>query len=127
MELLKNININKHTIKLVEDKQLPYGPIYNLRLMKLEILKTYIKINIKTGFIQLSKSSASTLILFNKKLDSSLYVYINYQKLNNLTIKNWYFLLLIGKFLDQLDWAKHFIQLDLTIVYYWIRIQKGDK
>ncbi len=39
MELPKNIGINEHAIKPIEKKQLPYGPIYTLSLLKEETLK----------------------------------------------------------------------------------------
>ena len=74
--------------------------------MELEILKTYIKIYLKTKFIQLSKSLANALILFDKKPDSSLYLYIDFQGLINLTIKNQYPLSLIGESLNQLSQVK---------------------
>lgn len=51
MKLLKNINIKQYTIKLIEDEQFFYGQIYRLDPVKLEILKFYIKIYLKTGFI----------------------------------------------------------------------------
>ena len=50
-ELLENTRMNKYAIKLEEDKKLPFRPIYNLRPIKLEILKTYIKTNLANGFI----------------------------------------------------------------------------
>lgn len=56
--------------------------------MKLETLKAYIKTHLKSGFIQYSKSPANASIFFDKKLDSNLYLCINYPGLNNLTIKN---------------------------------------
>ena len=43
---------NKHAIELVEDKQPPYRPIYSLRPVELETLKTYIKTNLLNGFIR---------------------------------------------------------------------------
>lgn len=49
--LLKQTDLNKHTIKLGDGKQLLYRPIYSLGLVKLEILKTNIKTYLKTGFI----------------------------------------------------------------------------
>ncbi len=52
---------------------------------------------------------------------------MNYQDLNNLTIKNWYPFLLLGKALNYLSWTKQFIQLDLTSAYHWMRIQKGNE
>ena len=62
MELLKNIGINEHIIKLQDSKQSLYGPIYSLGPMELETLKTYIETHLKTGFIQPSKSPAGASI-----------------------------------------------------------------
>ena len=100
IELSKYIRINDHAIKLVNDWQLPYGPIYSLSPMKLEILKAYIKNNLANNFIRPFKSPAKVLIFFNKKLNSSLRLCVDYQGFNNLTIKNRYLLPLAGKSLD---------------------------
>ena len=53
MELPENTGIKKHAIKLEIGKQPPYRPIYSLRPVELETLKTYIKTHLKTSFIQL--------------------------------------------------------------------------
>ena len=66
-------------------------------------------------------------ILFDKKPDKSLRLCVDYQGLNNITIKNQYLLYLIGESLDQLDLAKQFIQLDLTNAYHWIKIYKNNE
>ena len=50
-ELLENTRINKYVIKLKENKSLSFGLIYSLRPIELEILKTYMKINLVNGFI----------------------------------------------------------------------------
>ena len=92
--------MKKHAIKPEEDKQSPFGLIYNLRLVELETLKTYIKTNLANDFTRLSKSLARTFILFDRKLNKSFHFYVNYQGLNNLTIKNQYLLPLIGELLD---------------------------
>lgn len=88
MELSKNTQINEYAIKLLEDKQSFYRPIYTLSPVELEILKSYIKTHLKTGFIELSKSPADASILFNKKPNRSLYLCVDYWDLNNFTIKN---------------------------------------
>ncbi len=119
--------MNEHTIKLIDGKQPPYRPIYAFSLVELETLKAYIKIHLKIEFIRPSKSLAGAPILFDKKPDHSLCLYMNYRGLNNLTIKNWYPFSLIGEALDCLGRAKQFIQLDLTNAYYWMRIYEGDK
>ena len=98
-----------HAIKLVNNKQLFYGPIYDFNPVKLETLKVYIKTYHKTGFILFSKFFAGTLILFDKKPESSLYMYVYYQGLNNIKIKNRYLLYLIRKALDYLWQANQFI------------------
>ena len=92
--------ISDHDIELVDDWQPPYGFIYSLGLVKLETLKVYIENNLVNGFIRPFKSSTRVPILFNKKTDGSLRLYMNYQGLNNLTIKNWYLLPLIKELLD---------------------------
>ena len=127
IELPKDTGINKHVIELQDGKQPLYRPIYRLGFVKLEILKTYIKTYFKTRFIQPSKSAAGAPILFNKKPDRSLRLCVDYQGLNNLTIKNWYPLLLIGEALDRLGRAKQFIQLDLTSTYHQMRIRNGNE
>ncbi len=114
--------MNEHTIKLIEGKQPPYRPIYALSPVELETLKTYIETHLKTEFIRPSKSPAGAPILFDQKPDGSLCLYVDYQGLDNLTIKNRYPLPLIGESLDRLSWAKWFTQLDLTSAYHRMRI-----
>ena len=118
---------NKHAIKLEEGKQPPYGPIYSLGLVEFETLKTYIEINLANDFIRTSKLLAGAPILFVRKPDGSLCLCVNYRGLNNLTIKNWYPLPLIGESLDRLGRAKRFTQLDLTSAYHRMRIKEGDE
>ena len=49
--LPKRIKFNEHVIYLEDGKHPLYRPIYSLGLVKLEILKTYIKTHLKIGFI----------------------------------------------------------------------------
>ena len=126
-DLPKHTGINNDVIELVDGQQPPYGAIYSLGPMELETLKTYIETNLANGFIRPSKSPAVAPILFNRKSDGCLWLCVNYQGLNNLTIKNRYPLLLIEELLDRLRRAKRFTQLDLTSTYYRMRIREGDK
>ena len=61
------------------------------------------------------------------KKDRTLRLYIDYRKLNNITVKNRYPLPLINELLDRLASAKVFLKIDLKNVYYRIRIYKGDE
>lgn len=78
MEFTQNPGINKHIIKLLEGKQPSYGLIYILSLVELKTLKAYIETNLKTRFIQSSKSPTSASILCDKKLISSFCLCVNY-------------------------------------------------
>ena len=127
LELPEHTSINDHAIELVDDRQPHYGPIYSLGPVELETLKTYIKTNLKNGFIRPSKSSAGAPILFDKKPDGSLWLCVDYRGLNNLTIKNRYPLPLVGESLDWLGRARRFTQLDLTSAYHRMRIREGDE
>ena len=88
VELLEDIGINEHAIKLEKSKQSFFGSIYNLGLIKLKTLKTYIKTNLANNFIQLFKFFTKAPILFDRKSDRSLCFYIDYWGFNNITIKN---------------------------------------
>ena len=61
----KYTKINNYIIELKKGKQLFFRLIYNLSLIKLEILKIYIKTNLTNDFIQSYKSFTKILILFN--------------------------------------------------------------
>ena len=65
--------------------------------------------------------------MFVKKKDGILRLYINYRKLNDITIKNRYLLLNVTELRDRLANAKIFTKLDLREGYYLIRIKKGDE
>ena len=108
-ELPKHTRINDHPIKLVDNWQPLYDLIYRLGPMELETLKAYIENNLANGFIKFSKFPARVSILFDKKPDGSLRLCLDYQGLNNLTIQHQYPLPLVGKSLDQLNWAPQFI------------------
>lgn len=97
MKLPEYTGINNHAIDLEKDKHPPYGLIYSLKLVKLEMFKTYIKTNLANNIIRFSKLPAEALIFFDHKSNRSLRFFVDYCSLNNLTIKNQYPLLLIGK------------------------------
>ncbi|KAE8719061.1 cytochrome P450 78A7-like [Hibiscus syriacus] len=66
-------------------------------------------------------------VLFQKKHDGSLRMYIDYRALNKLTVKNKYPIPLIADLFDQLGGARWFTKLDLRSGYYQVRIAEGDE
>ena len=61
------------------------------------------------------------------KADGIIWLYVNYRRLNKITIKNQYPLLLVSELFNRLSYIKIFIKLDLYNIYYRIYIKKGDK
>ena len=79
--------------------------------------------------VQLSiiNTKSQTFILFVLKKNRSLWLCINYKKLNLITIKNCYLLSLIDKILNWLASASIFTQLNLWNAYHYICIKKSNK
>ncbi len=100
VELPEHTGINDHAIKFVDNQQPLYGPIYSLRPVELKTLKAYIEKNLASSFIKPFKLPVGAPILLDKKPDGSLRLCVDYQGLNNLTIKNCYPLPLVGESLD---------------------------
>ena len=78
VELPKYTRIKDHVIKLVDDQQSSCGPIYSLELVKLEILKKYIKNNLTNDFTRLFKSPTRVSIFLDKKQNKDLKLYVDY-------------------------------------------------
>jgi hypothetical protein len=66
-------------------------------------------------------------MLFIRKLNDSLRLYINYRGLNEVIIKNNYLLLLLLKTLERFAGTKHFTKINIRNTYYRIQVYKGDK
>ena len=114
-------------IVLQKDATLHYGPIYPLSEEESEVLKEYIKENLKKGFIRPSESPAGYPVLFQKKKDGTLRPCIDYKKLNAVTIRNSYPIPLIADIIERVRGAKYFTKLDLRSAYNLIRIREGDE
>ena len=77
-------------------KQPPSSYLYALSYNKLVVLKEYLDEILKSGKIQLSKSSAGApIFIVSKPHDRGLHIVINYHSLNAITIKDKYPLLLM--------------------------------
>eukprot|EP00833_Pecoramyces_ruminatium_P007661 jgi/Orpsp1_1/1181693/evm.model.c7180000078227.2 len=114
-------------IRLKDNSNLFYGPIYPLTEVERDELKKYIKENLEKGFIRKSTSPAGAPILFVKKKDGSLRLCVDYRKLNGMTIHNSYPLPLISELLDRVKGAKFFTKLDLKSAYNLVRIKEGEE
>ena len=78
------------------------------------------------GFIRPSFSHWGASVLFVKKNDGSFRMCIDYQELNQPTIKNRYPLPRINDLFDQLEGAIYFSNIDLRYGYHQLRVQEED-
>ena len=106
-----------HAIPLEPGKAPPFGPIYKLSPMELEVVRNYITDNLKKGFIRHSQSPCGAPIVFAKKADGTLRLCVDYRGLNKITIKNRYPLPLIGELLERISKAKYFMKFDVRDGY----------
>jgi hypothetical protein len=80
----------------------PFGPIYQLSEKKLQALQKQLDKNLVQEFIEPSTSPAAAPVIFTAKKSSKLKMCMDYRRLNAITIKNHYLLLLINKLLNRL-------------------------
>ena len=66
-------------------------------------------------------------MLFIRKKNSLLRLYIDYRELNEITIKNNYSLSLLSKILKRFAYTKYFIKINICNAYYRIRVRKRDE
>ena len=95
--------------------------------IELKAVKQYITDNLDKGFIKPSQAPFAALILFVRKANGSLRLYIDFYALNALTQKDRYPLLLIDKTLARITKATIFIKLDIRQAFYCIRIDPASK
>jgi hypothetical protein len=106
---------------------LPYEPLRLLSEDKMHVLKDYIDTNEKYGWIRTSTSPAGAPIHFDKKKDRSLRRYVDYRRLNDITIKDRMPLPLIGESLDLLVNITIYTKLDIKDTYHNLRLAKGEQ
>ncbi|GKA66591.1 putative reverse transcriptase domain-containing protein, partial [Tanacetum coccineum] len=78
------------------------------------------------GFIRPSSSPRGASILFVKKKDGSMRMYIDYRELNNVMMKNVHPLPRIDDLFDQLQGVKWFSKIDLRSGYHQLKVREED-
>ena len=66
------------------------------------------------------------MVLFSKKKDKILWIYIGYRQLNRVTIKNRYHLQRIDDLFYQLRGARVYSKIDLRIGYHQLRVREEN-
>ena len=112
-----------HEIIFESSKTFTFELIYALFKKKLKTLREYLNENLKKKFIRKFKSSTKYSILFVLKKDETLRLCVDYRKLNEIIVKNWYSLSNINELQDKLTKAIYFTKLNLRGAYNLIRMR----
>ena len=100
-----------------------YTTPYGMSILELKELQMRLEELLKKGYIRPSVSPWGALVLFVKKKDGTLKIYIDYRHLKKETIKNKHPLPRIDDLFDQLRGCKVFSKIDLRSGYHQIRIK----
>lgn len=114
-------------IDLTEGAKLPMGPIYSMTPGESKSLRTYLDEELARGKIRTTKSPGGAPVMFVKKADGSLRLVVDYQKLNEVTIKDRHPLPRQDDLMEKLQRAKVFTKFDLRWGYNNIRVREGDE
>src|SRR5436190_15158742 len=94
---------------------------------ELKTLREFIDVFIKRGWIQESISLVGAIVIFVPKKNRKKRLVVDYQRLNNIIIKDKYIVLLVDKIKEQLQKAEWFTLIDLQDRYYYLYIKEEDK
>src|SRR5436190_6901163 len=94
---------------------------------ELKTLREFIDVFMKRGWIQESMLLARALVMFVPKKNRKKRLVVDYRRLNDITIKDRYIVLLVDEMREQLRKAKWFTLIDLQDRYYHLCIKEGDK
>ena len=94
--------------------------------VELQELKVQIQELLDKGFIRPSTSPWGAPVLFAKKKDKTLRLWIDYRQLNRVTIKNRYPLPRIDDLFDQLRGTRVYSKIDFRTGYHQLRYREAD-
>ena len=96
-------------------------------LYKFKKIKKYFIENLFKSFITFNKISYFSSMLFIIKVNEDLQFCVDYQKFNVMTKRNRYFLFLIKEIIEKIIKCKHFIKLNIIIVFNKLRMHPDSE
>jgi hypothetical protein len=115
------IDLEPNAVTHWKVKSYPMSPAEQVELDK------WLEENLAKGYLQPSKSPMASPVFFIKKKDGKLRLVQDYRRLNKITIKNRYPLLLAADIINWLTGAQLFTKFDVHWGYHNIRIKSGDE
>jgi len=114
-------------INLKRGTRLTRGSIYPMSPNQERELITYLKENLRKGFIRKSNSSVSNSLVFRKTKEGKLQVCVDYHKLKKQIVKDDYPIPTINNIYESCLNATVFTRLNIKSAFNSIRIRKGDE
>ena len=117
-----------HQICLLERyKDHMYSSLSKMSEPKLQFVKKFLKKHLKKRFIKASNTPCSSRTMFAAKPGGGIRFYIDYKRLNELTKKDTYPILLIKEILAQLKNAKVFTKIDICQVFHKLKMAANSE
>ena len=129
-ELFNNLNTHdqiEYFINLLFNKLFKSDSIYNISHNEFATIRDYLNNAFEKKWIRFLNNQIDLSMLFVKKINDSLRLYVNYKKFNEIIIKINYSLSLFLKILKRFAYTKHFIKINIYNAYHKIRIRKDNK
>ena len=114
------------TIDLVVGTLPNFKTPYWMAPVELKKLKAQLQELLDKGFIRPSVSPWETLVLFVKKNDGSIRLYIDYRELNKVTVRYKYHFSHNDDLFDQLQGTCVFSKINLRCGYHQLRVRSED-
>ena len=127
VDKLSSHRFNNHKIDIMLEKKFGFDFIYEMLQNELKTFKKYLNDNLIKGFIRSNYSFIASFVLFARKFNESLYLYVNYRIFNVIIIKNRYSLSLIQEILSRIYKIEIFITFDIIVVFNKLRMIKKKK
>ncbi|GBG65726.1 hypothetical protein CBR_g52320 [Chara braunii] len=117
----------EHPIQLVPYYRVHHQAPYRLSIPEATELKHQLEELLRLGFIKPSNSPWGAPVLFARKADGTLRLYIDYCGLNCYTVKNSYPMPHFDELFDRLAGNRFFTKIDLCSGYHQIRVAAADQ
>ena len=114
-------NATKHKIVLKDPDTLPFKECFHRILPpQLDEVREHLKLMLDAGIIWPSNSPWCNAVVLVRKKDGSLRFYIDFRKLNSLTVKDSHLLTRICETLESLAGAAHYLTFDMNSVFWQV-------
>ena len=118
---------NNYKIKFLNNVKSSQSRVYRMSSYKFEKIKKYFIENLFKKFITFNKILYFSPMLFAMKINENLRFCVDYRKLNVMIKRNRYFLFLIKEIIEKIIECKHFIKLNIIVVFNKFRMHSDSE